>query len=351
MSIEGESVKLRPVIASYSGESTLNIKRYLDENVLEVIAGVARSPKNITEIEQDVLTELVEMHVLKEQDGLVALDTSVFLRNDIECILNTVTPLAKELCQKILECGSAFRVAPPEITIFLGGIIGLGQGVGAILKKKRIVVDWKSYTGKYAQSKVDFDEVCDVYDAIGPDFLNKSVIQGKRFTAVFIGPEGGSFKTFTYTINTSDLNKRYREHLNRYLVDAYAMLIKGEIQNESLRKSAEIANMYKQGRLRTAVITNETIQEYGETIQAITDVASSFYAGKLETLDTLLRSTTAGQQGVPPANMMLNLWRYIRKLTARELYSCGFFTDTIPEDGTLTVFYENDIGLVRQLLI
>jgi len=344
-------LKLKPVVASYSGEVSSKIRQYLNENVLEVIAGIARSPKNITDIAQDVLAELVEMHVLKEQAGLVTLDTAVFLRNDIEHILDMVTPLAKELCQQILECGAAFRKAPPEITIFLGGIIGLTQGVGATLMQKHTAVDWKSYTGKYAQSKVDFDEACDVYDAIGPDFLNKSVIQGERYTAVFIGPEGNSFKTFTYAINTSDLNKRYRNHLNSYLTDAYAMLVKGEIQNESLRRSAEIANMYKQGRWRTAVITNKTIQEYEDAIKAIMDVASSFYAGKLDTLDTLLSSTTAGKQGVPPANMMLNLWRYIRKVTARELYSYGFFTDTIPEEGTLTVFYENDVELIRRLLI
>jgi len=348
---DDKAMKLRPIIASYSGDTSSKIKQYLNDNVLAVIAGIACSPKNIAEIEQDVLAELVEMHVLKEQVGIVTLDTAVFLRNDIECILNTVTPLAKELCQHILECGSAFRNAPPEITNFLGGIIGLVQGMGITLEQKHIGVDWKNYPGKYARSKVDFDEVCDVYDAIGPDFLNKSVIQGERYTAVFIGPAGDSFKAFTYAINTSDLSKRYRKHLNRYLVDAYAMLVKGEIQNESLRRSAETANMYKQGRWRTAVITNETFHEYESAIQTIIDVTSSYYGEKLATLDTLLHSTIAGQQGVPPANMMLNLSRYIRKVTARELYSYGFFTDTIPEEGTLTVFYENDVELIRQLLI
>jgi hypothetical protein len=49
--------------------------------------------------------------------------------------------------------------------------------------------------------------------------------------------------------------------------------------------------------------------------------------------------------------MMLNLWRYIRKLTAQELYANGFLTDDIPEKGTLTVFYKNDLEWIRQLLI
>ena len=73
-------MKLKPIIASYSGESTLNIKQCLDKKILKVIAGIARSPRNITDIAQDVLAELVEMHVLKEQGGLVTLDTSVFFK-------------------------------------------------------------------------------------------------------------------------------------------------------------------------------------------------------------------------------------------------------------------------------
>ena len=54
---------------------------------------------------------------------------------------------------------------------------------------------------------------------------------------------------------------------------------------------------------------------------------------------------------MPPANMMLNLWRYIRKVTAKELYANGFFTDAIPQEDILTVFYENDVELVKRLLL
>jgi hypothetical protein len=48
--------------------------------------------------------------------------------------------------------------------------------------------------------------------------------------------------------------------------------------------------------------------------------------------------------------MTLNLWRYIRKVAAKKLYANGFFTDTIPEKGTLTVFYENNVEWIRRLL-
>jgi hypothetical protein len=262
-----------------------------------------------------------------------------------------VTPLARGLAQQVLESGVVFKDAPPEVTVFLGGIVGLVQGLGINLKKKNIGVDWKNYPGKYAQSKVDFDELCDVYDDVGADYLNKTVLQGERYTAVFIGAEGTSFHSLTHPMNGSEASRHYARHLNSYLVDAYAMLVKGEIQNQALRSSAHVANLFRQGRPRTSVITRETLQEYGDAVDTIMNITSSYYEGKLHILDELLRSTNPGRQGVPPANMMLNLWRYIRKVTAKELYANGFFTDAIPQEDILTVFYENDVELVKRLLI
>jgi hypothetical protein len=46
---------------------------------------------------------------------------------------------------------------------------------------------------------------------------------------------------------------------------------------------------------------------------------------------------------VPAENMMLNLWRYIRKAIAREMYATGFFMDCVPERGVITIFYENQL--------
>jgi hypothetical protein len=344
-------MRLKPVIASYSGDTFSSIRQYLDQSVLQVIAGIAQSPKKSGEIAEDVLAELVEMHVLKEQDGLVVLDTAVFLRDDIEHILNTVTPLARGLAQQVLESGVAFKDAPPEVTVFLGGILGLVQGLGMNLQKKNIGVDWRNYPGKYARSKVDFDELCDLYDDLGADYLSKTLLRGERYTAVFIGSEGTTFYSLTHPMNGSEASRHYARLLNRYLVDAYAMLVKGEIQNQALRSSAEAANLFRQGSPRTSVITRETVQEYGDAVDTIMNTVSSYYEGKLHILDELLRSTNPGKQGVPPANMMMNLWRYIRKVTAKELYADGFFTDAIPQEGILTVFYENDVELVKRLLL
>lgn len=225
------------------------------------------------------------------------------------------------------------------------------QGLGKSLKEQGIGVEWRSYGGKYAQSKVDFDEVCRAYDALGPDYLNKTVLPGEGYTAVFIGPGGTNFRSLMGAVKGSETGKRYVGSVSRYLVDAYAMLVKGEIESESLRSAAAAADLLREGELRTAVVTRETVDECGAALEAISEDVSSYYVGELGRLDALLRSTTPGRQGVPPGSMMLNLWRYIRKVTAKELYRIGFFTDSLLETGMVTVSYENDVEVVARLFV
>lgn len=102
-------MKLNPAIASYSGDAFSRIRQCLDGDVLEVIARVARAPRRRDEIAADVLETLVEMHVLRERGGLVVLDTSVFLEDDIDSIVRTVQPLAEELADRVLRSGAAFQ--------------------------------------------------------------------------------------------------------------------------------------------------------------------------------------------------------------------------------------------------
>ena len=344
-------MKLRPVVASYIYGTGGRVMQVLNEDVLSTIADIARYPYKVRDLAPDVRAELIEMHVLKEKDGITGLDTSVFLQKDIEAIKNAVTPLAEELSRLILSRGSAFRTAPAEVTLFLGGVVAFQQGLSSTMGQKGAGVDWKSYSGKYAKTKVDFDEECEALDAIGPDFLNKYVIAGERYTGVFIGPEPGtSFHTFL-PMSGSDSKKEFIRRINYFLVDAYAMLVKGEIKSEPLRLTTEAANLYRDGKPRTAIITDETVKTYQDSIEAIQDVTCSFYVENLDALERLLRSTTASRQGVPTENMLLDLWRYVRKLTAKELYHCGFLTDSVPTEGTVTVFYENNVKMLRRLLI
>jgi len=345
-------MRLKAVLASYSGASHAAMRRYLTDEVLDIIAGVARSPKNRAEIPPDVLAELVEMHVLREQGDRVVLETSVFLQEDIERIASAVGSLAGELSGRVLACAAGLRDAPPAVTLFLGGIIGVVQGPGASLKHKGVGVAWWDYPGRYGRAKVDFDEPCPAYEAIGPDLLNKTVLQGERYVAVFIGPGGDNAESLLYdSPNPPERRRRYAAALSHYLADAYAGLVAGETESVSLRAAAEIAGLYERDRPRSAVITGETVRRHEPDIRAIIETASAFYEDRLGTLEALLQATTPGRQGTPFDNMVLNLWRYIRKLTARELYAAGFFTDDLPTGETITVFYERGIPLLHELLL
>jgi hypothetical protein len=341
--------QLRPVVASYAGGSAA--RQYLTDEVLQVVARVAQAPRPVATIPEDVLAELQAMHVVATHDGQVRLDTAVFFREDMERIVEVASPLAEELAGLILANADALREAPPAVTLFLGGLIGLVQGMGRALGEADAAIwAWRGYTGKYARTKVDFDEVCDLNDAIGPDVLNKTVLQGERHTAVFMGPGGANFERLIWASATEEHSRAYLQHLNRYLVDAYAMLISGELRHPDLLAAADAAGIFRNGQPRPAVVTAQDMPRYEPAIRAITEVSSAFYRAKRPVLDALLRDTASGRQGVSPANMSMHLWRYLRRLTARMLYANGFFRDGVPQEGCLTVFYKNDIAMLRELL-
>jgi hypothetical protein len=184
---------LKPVIASYSGESYSRIINTLTQDYLDVVAEITNSPADKSDINEEMLHELTEMHVLVEENNSVKLNTAVFLEEDIKRITTVASALGRDLAKKLIDVGTELMNASPEIRNFLGGIIGVGQGTSKFLREKSIVVDWKNYTGKYAQSKVDFDEICDAYNSLGQDLQNKSVFRGERYTAVFIGPGGRNY--------------------------------------------------------------------------------------------------------------------------------------------------------------
>ncbi len=100
-----------------------------------------------------------------------------------------------------------------------------------------------------------------------------------------------------------------------------------------------------------AAYSASSIRPYEAAMRAIADSAAITYAADLGALEAMLRTTTAGRQGVPTGSMTMHLWRYVRRIVARALYDCGFFRDDVRESGTLTVFYENDVELIRKLLI
>lgn len=340
---------LKPVIASYSGESYKRIVNTLTQDYLDAIAKIAASPIDKKGINEEMLHELIEMHVLVEKNGFVRLNTAVFFEEDIKRIISVASALGKDLAKELIEVGSELMNASPEIRNFLGGIIGVGQGNSKFLREKRVVVDWKSYTGRFAQSKVDFDEVCDAYNSFGKDLQNKSIFRGEKYTAVFVGPGVKNYISLVKQIYSEKELSTYKNELMKYLTDSYAMLAGGILDSNTLKRTAEEVNLFKDGKSNTALIDSKVYQLYAPVIKKTSDMSNQFYSDNISIILECLRDTTVGRQGVPPENMMLNFWRYCRKALAKELYESRFFTDQVPVLGSITVFYDNTIDELKEL--
>lgn len=331
-------MELKPTIASYSGESFAAISRFLTPEVVDTVARVAAGPVGSTALDPHIAEELQEMHVLREEQGVVRLATAVFLADDIARINTVASQMGAELAGQVADAASALQGEHPVTVNFLVGIMGIGQSHGHLLRREGIAVDWSGYGGKYARAKVDFNEVCPAFAALGPDLQNKGVNRGNRYTAVFIGPGG-----VNYLLRSQP--GAYVGHLNTYLTDAFADLLSGRAHDPALWAAAEAA-----GLAESPVLTAAAIERYLPALRTISEITRTYFLDKLGSLQELLTTTTSGRQGVPPACMMMNLWRYLRRAIAKELYASGIFTDRAPETGQITLFYANSIGDLDALL-
>lgn len=344
-------MELRPAIASYTGQAFEAIKNTLDSRALGIVAQVAATPVARSQLDPIIVAELIEMHVLNDQDGLIRLSTTVFLEEDIMTINDATLAFSSELAELVIKAAPEMQCEPPAVTNFLVGIIAIGQTLHASLKRKKLVVDWKNYQGKYASGKVDFNEDCAALDVLGKDLQTKSVLKGARYTAIFIGPGGHSYLLEADYASITEGAASFRRQLNLFLTDAFPMLITGQLESSALRAAAELAGLYRNSKLKTAVLTRTDMKKYSPIIQTVGYAVETLFSGKLDYFRSLLALTTSGKQGVPPENMMMNLWRYIRRAIAGQLYKSGYFTDNVPETGLLTVFYENDIAMLTELLV
>lgn len=341
-------MKLKPAIASYSGGSFRAIRGFLTEEVLELVAEIAVSPKGRAQVEDSLFYELQEMHVLTEYEGTVRLGTAVFLKDDIPVITRLACDLGEGLAAALAGAGAGLDALSPEIKNFLGGIIGVGQGLHYVLRSERTAFDWKYHEGRYAQSKVDFDEVCDGLETLGPDWQAKSVLRGDRYTAVFIGPGGEDYQTGLLPLLKEA--PEFGGDLLMYLTDALAMLVAGNPGSPSLLRIAEKAGLLEDGKPRPVLVDTEVYRNFAPIVRSVSEASYEFYLKNIPRIFECLKTTAAGRQGVPPQNMMMHFWRHCRKGLANKLYESGFFTDRVPSVGRITVFYDNSIRELNSLL-
>jgi len=160
-------LEIRPVIASYTGETYRAIRAHLRAEVLRLIVRIAEAPLPAAEFDRRVVGELIAMRVLREVDGMVRLDTAVFSEDDIIRINAVVAPLGRQLAAALADVVAPLRDVPPETVTFLVGVLGVQQSLGEVLRESGLAVDWAAFGGTYARSKVDFHAVCDAQEALG----------------------------------------------------------------------------------------------------------------------------------------------------------------------------------------
>ncbi len=340
-------MSLKPTIASYSGTTYRLMRDTLTGDLLDLIEQIVVTPAAMTHMNQAVLAELVAMHVLATTDHGLRLNTAVFMEEDIVNVWALASHLGAGLGKELLAVGEGLNGCSPEIKNLLGGIIGVSQGLSQVFRDQHLAVDWKSYTGRYAQAKVDFDQICDTYHSLNPDWQNKSVLRGNRYTAVFIGSGGSSYQSIVSEISSSPT---FRNHLLRLLTDAFGTLLTGHDVDDALMQTAQEIGFVRNGRPTPILVTKEIYHELAPVIQRISAISCQFYLDHLPLVMKRLRQTSCGSRGVPPENMMMHFWRYCRRALAKELYAAGFLTDDVPSTGSITVFYDNEIEELRRQL-
>lgn len=334
-------MQLIPAVASYLGLQN-QVRNALTDQHLQILANVALQPQPEQLTDPEILAELVEMHAVRLVEGQVKLNTAVFLEGDILRVSTAASDLGRELAEQLITVGAELREASPEVRNFLGGIIAAAQGPSKLLQAGGQAVNWRSYTGRYASTKVDFDQACPAFSALGPELQVKTVQQGAEYTAVFIGPGGQNYVGLIQALYPTK-QRSYRRELLKYLTDAYGGLLAGKQQHEHLARSAEEVGIFLNGQPRPILVTRAIYDKFAAVVKRIATASCDLYAENIERVFACLRDTTAGKQGVPPESMIMHFGRYCRKALARELYAVGFFTDSVPACGSITVFYENEI--------
>ena len=140
--------------------------------------------------------------------------------------------------------------------------------------------------------------------------------------------------------DADDEQYSFRTNANKYLTDALDELLLGESYHPSLVLVAEAAGLMKSGKAVVPFISKAEAQANGSTVKIIRYAVREFLSGTATEMDAFLKVTMPGKQGVSPDKLIVDLMRYVRMVTHKALYDSGFYTDSLPEGGNITVFQE-----------
>jgi hypothetical protein len=327
-------------IASYGGGVYGKIKEVLTDDVKQIIISLVKNPAYVTNVDLALLHELIDMDIFKYDGDRVCPNTAIFFEEDMILIKEIVEELSEGIAKITQKYSHGLEDCPPDVKNFIGCIMA-GQELHSELKKKGMASSWQSKTGKYEKSKVDFNQSCETYRSFGDDLQNKGVTKGERFASVTIGFGNNNFVSNIYRAKNGSLTDGFYDKLAHGLVDIIPLLITGQLQNDSLKEAAKIANVNMDSKL--ICIMEKDADKYKEIINVVGQKCADYYLSNMDNICSVLSRTIVGLQGASLENMMMNFWRYMRKMIATKLYDNGFLIDNIPHNGSATIFYENSI--------
>jgi AraC-like DNA-binding protein len=147
------------------------------------------------------------------------------------------------------------------------------------------------------------------------------------------------------TLLTDDRQYRFLMCANKFLTDSLGALLMGEISDPHLQQAAEEAGFISDGKPVVSTIGQTNGERCREIVRGTQQTVRKFVAARHADMEGLLASTLPGRQGVAADRMIVDLMRYVRMATHRRLYEDRFYTDSLPESGTITVFRDRRVEL------
>ncbi|MFC2015103.1 helix-turn-helix domain-containing protein [Chloroflexota bacterium] len=322
-------------------DSFLRIEQLLTDEVKELVARIAKGPIAIGEVDPHICDELIQARIIRVEGSTVKIDTAVFLEDDLEKIHGFADQWGKELGERINALSDRLPEMSPGYKRLLIGMNGIDQGVFNLLISEGYAFNHRATDGRYASAKIDFYELCDSYDRFGPYLSGGYGYSGERFAVKIIGHDQGFYRYLNSGISIEDDEQyAFRTNANKYLTDALGELLMGDGHHPSLSAAAEAAGLIKDGKVITPVITTDKAPVYWSAAKLVRDVISEFLSSTAAEMNNFMKDTLPGKQGVTPDKLIVDLMRYVRMVSHKSLYDCGFYTDSLPEGESITVFRE-----------
>jgi hypothetical protein len=279
--------------------------------------------------------------VIRIDNNTVRIDTAIFLEDDLIKIYNAAGRWGANLAEHIFILGDKLPEMSSGIKRLVVGYNGIDAGVFDLLISEGYAFNHRATKGLYAGAKIDFYEVCDVYDQFGPYLSGGYGYHGERYGVKIIGHDQGIYRYLTAgVLYPDDEQYQFSMNVNKYMTDAIGELLTGKSNHPSLFKAAEAAGLVKSGKVVTPVITADEAQIHNSIVKLIRNIIKEFLSNTISEMYVFLESTLPGKQGVTPDKLIIDMMRYVRMTIHKELYDSGFYTDSLPEGGNITIFRE-----------